>query len=48
VDFNNEALEMLTFNGSLNKKLGIEETLSIISLTNNISYEIDNKTVLFN
>ena len=46
VVFNNEALEMITFNGSLDKKLSIEEILDIIGSTNNISYEINDKTIL--
>ena len=46
VVFNSQDLEFLTFNGSLDKKLSIAEILSIIASTNNISYEIKNKTIL--
>ncbi len=47
VIFNNESLEVITFNGSLDKKLSIEEILDIIiGSTNNMSYEINNKTIL--
>ena len=46
VVFVNEALEKMTFKGSLDKKLSIEEILSIISGTTNINYEINNKTIL--
>ena len=46
VVFVNKSLEKMTFKGSLDKKLNIEETLSIISGTNNINYEIKNKTIL--
>ena len=46
VVFSNEALETITFNGSLDKKLSIEEILDIIIGSTNISYEINNKTIL--
>ncbi len=47
--FSNESLETITFNGSLDKKLSIEEILDIIIGSTNstsISYEINNKTIL--
>ncbi len=47
VVFANETLKDITFNGSLDKKLSIEEVLSIIAGSNNISYEINNKTIIF-
>ena len=46
VIFNDVALENVTFNGSLDKKLNIEEILSIIGSTNNIEYEINDKTII--
>ncbi len=47
--FSNESLETTTFNGSLDKKLSIEEILDIIIGSTNstsINYEINNKTIL--
>ncbi|MBW1654651.1 FecR family protein [Flavobacterium quisquiliarum] len=45
--FKNKAVENRTFNGILDKDQKIEEILNIISNTNNIAYEINQKTVIF-
>lgn len=46
VVFKNTQLQALTFNGSLDKKLGIKEILSIIERnTNDIQYKIKDKTI---
>jgi len=45
--FKNKAIENRTFNGILDKDQKIEEILNIISNTNNIAYEINQKTVIF-
>lgn len=46
VIFDDNALEKITFKGSLDKKLSIEEILSIITGTTNMHYEIKNKTII--
>ncbi|CAM3759814.1 FecR family protein [Flavobacterium chungbukense] len=45
--FKNKAIENNTFNGILDKNQKIEEILNIISNTNKIPYEINQKTVIF-
>ncbi|WP_299672572.1 FecR family protein [uncultured Polaribacter sp.] len=45
VQFENKALEEITFNGGLKKKQSIIEILSAIRNMNNITYEIKNKTI---
>ncbi|MBO9585321.1 MAG: DUF4974 domain-containing protein [Flavobacterium sp.] len=45
--FKNHAAENVTFNGILDKNQKIEEILNIISNTNNIPYEINQRTVIF-
>ncbi|WP_343590858.1 FecR domain-containing protein [Flavobacterium sp.] len=45
--FKNKAIENSTFNGILDKNQKIEEILNIISNTNKIPYEINQKTVIF-
>ncbi|SFD49843.1 FecR family protein [Flavobacterium phragmitis] len=45
--FKNKAIENSTFNGILDKDQKIEEILNIISNTNKIPYEINQKTVIF-
>lgn len=46
-EFRNKAIENNTFNGILDKNQKIEEILNIISNTNKIPYEINQKTVIF-
>ncbi|WP_291870449.1 FecR family protein [Maribacter sp.] len=46
VVFKSEDIKRQTFHGSLDKKLSIEEIISIICTTNNIEYELNNRTVL--
>ena len=46
-EFKNKAIENSTFNGILDKNQKIEEILNIISNTNKIAYEINQKTVIF-
>lgn len=46
VIFDDNTLEKITFKGSLDKKLSIEEILSIITGTTNMHYEIKNKTII--
>ncbi|WP_299557336.1 FecR family protein [Seonamhaeicola sp.] len=46
VIFHDPALETVTFNGSLDKKLSIEDILSIIGNTNDIQFEINEKTII--
>ena len=46
VSFNDETLERIPFNGSLNKKLSIEKVMSIIGTTNNIAYVIQDKAIV--
>lgn len=45
--FKNHAAENTTFNGILDKNQKIEEILNIISNTNKIPYEINQRTVIF-
>jgi transmembrane sensor len=45
--FKREATQQITFNGILDKNQKIEEILNIISNTNKIPYEINQKTVIF-
>lgn len=45
--FKNKNIENSTFNGILDKNQKIEEILNIISNTNKIPYEINQKTVIF-
>ena len=47
VVFENPEFKNMTFNGGLKKKESITEILSIIHNTNNINYEINNKTITF-
>ncbi len=46
VTFENKALENIVFNGTLKKKLSVNNILETICSSNNIDYEINDKTVL--
>lgn len=46
VVFESKDIEMMTFNGALNKKQSITSILTMIKNMNNINYEIHNKTVI--
>jgi ferric-dicitrate binding protein FerR (iron transport regulator) len=45
VVFKNETLKRLTFNGILRKNLHLEEILNMVQNTNEVSYEINGKTI---
>ncbi|MFD0761150.1 FecR family protein [Lutibacter aestuarii] len=48
IEFENEEIETIAFNGILRKNQPLEDILTTIKNTNNINYKIDNKTIIFN